>query len=170
MNDDAWTVILRMIRGWGLGIGAANTRPREAKAGLQCTTRLLLIKGQGADPGPPRGARHYVDRPATGRPAAGGAASRRGPCNDRAQSGVDRQRIGLSRAEGIRPRKTVRIGSLIQRLVALRGRRTGPRLAGHEDRLPHRRGPATRHLARHPVGRGFGESCQDAELASVEPP
>ncbi len=170
MNDDAWTVILTMIRGWGLGIRGAHARPWEATPGLQGVTRRLLVMGPSADAGPACGPRHYVDRPPTARQAAGGAGRRRGPRNDRAPGGVDRQRSGLPRGETNRPRKTLRIGSLIQRFVALRNRRTGPRLAGPQDRLPQRTAPPSRHLAQHSVGRGFADSCQDGEAANVEPP
>jgi len=170
MNDDLWSVLLTMIKSWGLGIGAANARPSEPAAGLQVVRRPLLVKGQSADAGPSHGPRHYVDRPPTARQAAGGTARQRGPRTNRAPRGVDRHPSRLAQGQAIRPRKTMRLGSLIHRFLALRNRRMGPRLSGVQEGLPHQTPPPSRPRAHHAFGRGFAGSCQDGEAAKVEPP
>lgn len=170
MNDDVWTMILTMIRGWGLGVVPASAGPSEPAPGLRVFRRRLLVKGYGADAGPRHGLRHYVDRPLAVRQGAGGSALGREAHSNGAPRTVDRNRSGLPRREAIRPRKTQRIGSLIQRFLALRNRRIGPRPSCLEERVPRQPAPRLSLRAHHPFGRSFADSCQDGEAANAEPP
>ncbi len=170
MNDDAWTVFLTMMRTWGLDIGAANSRPSEAPAGLQVIRLPILVNAQTAGAAPTRGARFYVDRPTIARLAPGGAARACGSRSSRAPDSVDRRPGRLPQGQAIRPRRTKRLGSLIQKFLALRSRRMGPRLSGLRQRVSHPSALASWPLAQHAVGRGFAESFQDGEAANAEPP
>jgi hypothetical protein len=170
MNDDAWTVLLTMIRSWWVGMGTVNPCPSEPAAGLLVVRKPLLVNGRSSDAGPPHGPRHFVDRPPGARQAARGAARDCGPRKNGAPRRADCCSRRLPQGHAIRPRRTRRLGALIQRFVALRNRRMGPRFSGLQARLPQRTTAPSSSRAHAALGRCFADLCPDGEAANADPP
>ena len=171
MNDDVWTMLLELLRSWGLELGAADPRLSEAAAATQVVRRLLLVRGSGAEPGPSAGARYYADKPSSDREARGwGRRSGRGPRVIGTPLGADHNSGKSLRGRAIKPRKARCFGSLLQRFRTLRNRRMSPRLCGAQDRPSVQKVPSSRSCVRGGCKWGFAEFWRDGEPSSAEPP
>jgi hypothetical protein len=169
MNDDFWGVFLTVIKRWKLGIRAASPRSCPAvPAAPGAQRRPLRVKGQSQDLRQQRGRKHFVDPPAAVQMVAPEAASPDQFPVNRGARGVDAKRTSGLKSEPLRVRKRISFGSVIQRFLAVRNRRMGPRLAGPQNRLAR----AYRLGRDQMVGQGwvFNDPWQDGEAAGVEPP
>jgi hypothetical protein len=169
MKDNVWCVLLTVIKRWKLGIRAASPRCCQAVvAAPGALRRPLRVKGQSLDLRQQRGRKHFVDPPAAVGAVAPDAASQdQFPANRRAR-GVDPKRTVGLKSEPFRVRKRISFGSVIQRFLAVRNRRMGPRLAGPQNRLAR-----AYRLGRDQMIRqswSFADPWQDGEAAGVEPP
>lgn len=166
MNDDVWSVLLAAIRSWWFGSGAAGAAHRQIPA-PELGRRPLRFEAPTTSSRFRQGRRYYIDPPAAVQQADPAPGSLRGGhLRSNRAGGVDFKRSRSPRGEAARGRTTNRLAWLTQRFLAVRNRRSGPRVASAKGRCAY----PSRTRAQHLSGHGFAESWAVGEAGSVEPP